>query len=94
MTLHSSATIPVDKPVTKGIFHISRNPMYFSGLLIFLGIGISSFSLIYVLITVLWLVYIHVRGIPDEKSECLKKYGKAYREYMNKTFKWIGLSKS
>lgn len=94
VTLHSFATTPVGKPVTKGVFRISRNPMYFSGLLIFLGIGIASFSWIYVLITILWLIFIHVRGIPDEESECLKKYGKAYREYINKTSKWIGISKS
>jgi len=94
LTLHSFATTPKDKPVTKGVFHISRNPMYFSGLLIFLGIGIASLSLIYVLVTGLWLIFIHVHGIPKEESEYLRKYGKAYDEYMKKTSKWIGLSKS
>ena len=68
--------------------------MYFSGLLIFLGIGIASFSWIYVLIIIIWLILIHVRGITEEESECLKKYGKAYREYMNKASKWIGIPKS
>lgn len=57
-------------------------------------LGIASYSWIYVLITGLWLIFIHIQGIPKEKSECLKKYGKAYREYMNKTSKWIGILKS
>jgi len=56
-------------------------------------LGIASYSWIYVLITCLWLIFIHVRGIPKEESESLKKYGKAYREYMNKRSKWIGLPK-
>ena len=94
LTLHSFATTPVDKPVTKSVFRISRNPMYFSGLLIFLGIGVASFSWTYILITGLWLIFIHVNVIPKEESECLRKYGKAYDEYMKKTSKWIGLSKS
>ena len=29
MTILSFATAPVDKPITKGVFRISRNPMYF-----------------------------------------------------------------
>ena len=57
-------------------------------------LGIASYSWIYVLITGLWLIFIHIQGIPEKESECLKKYGKAYREYKNKTSKWIGISKT
>jgi len=32
--------------------------------------------------------------IPVEESECIKKYGTDYTEYMKKTPKWIGIPKS
>ena len=50
LTLCSFASTPVDKLVTKSVFRISRNPMYFSELLIFLGIGVASFPWTYILI--------------------------------------------
>ena len=37
-------TTPVDKPVTKGVYSISRNPMYLGMFLIFIGIGIACAS--------------------------------------------------
>ena len=35
------AITPADKPVTKGVFCISRNPMYVGWFLIYIGVGIA-----------------------------------------------------
>ena len=86
------ATTQVDKPVTTGIFLISRNPMYISGIGIFLGIVLVSLSWIYAIIVLIWFILM-IKSISKEESQCLKKYGEEYREYMNRTPRWIGLPK-
>jgi protein-S-isoprenylcysteine O-methyltransferase Ste14 len=45
----SFATAPLDKPITKGVYGISRNPMYFYCFLEYLGIGICCLSWIFIL---------------------------------------------
>jgi protein-S-isoprenylcysteine O-methyltransferase Ste14 len=34
-----------------------------------------------------------MNAIPEERF-CLRQYGEAYREYMNRTPRWIGIAKS
>ncbi len=87
------ATTPIDKPVTKGVFSFSRNPMYFFGFLIYIGVSVACASLIFLLLTVTLIILIHVSVVSEERW-CLEKYGNAYREYMNRTPRWIGIPKS
>jgi len=87
------ATAPLDKPVTKGVYCISRNPMDFGGFLIMMGIGIACASWLYLLFAMIWII-VGNRGAIAEERFCLEKYGDAYREYMNRTPRWIGISKS
>lgn len=93
LAIYSFATTPKDKPVTKGVFRFSRNPMYLGGFTFFIGIGLMSVSWIYILITVLWLILLHVIDITIEEYQCIEKYGKEYQEYMNRTPRWVGLPK-
>ena len=86
-------TTPVDKPVTKGVYRISRNPMYLGMFLIFIGTGIACASWIFLLLTVVLIILIHISVISEERW-CLEKYGDAYREYMNRIPRWIGIPKS
>ena len=89
----SFATTPVDKPVTKGVFRFSRNPMYFFGFLIYIGVSVACASWLFLLLTVALIILIHVSVVSEERW-CLEKYGDAYREYMNRTPRWIGIPKS
>ena len=92
MAIIGFATTPADKPVTKGIFRISRNPMYIGGIRIFIGKAIVSMSWIYVIIIAAWLILM-VTSIKKEEAQCLKKYGEAYRKYMKRTYRWMGFPK-
>lgn len=92
MTMLSFATTSVDKAVTKGVFRISRNPMYFGFFLIPIGIGIACASWVFLLCAMLSIILLNILAIPEERM-CLERYGNAYREYMNKTPKWIGIPK-
>jgi len=86
-------TTPVEKPVTKGVYRISRNPIYLGMFLIFIGIGIACASWVFLLLTVTLMILIHVSVVSEERW-CLEKYGDAYREYMNRIPRWIGIPKS
>jgi len=43
----SFATAPLDKPITTGVYRVSRNPEYFSMFLLYVGVGISCLSCLY-----------------------------------------------
>ena len=87
------AQAPLDKPATKGVYTISRNPMYFSMFLIFVGISLACASWLFLLLTIIWMILAD-RGVVAEERLCLETYGDSYREYMNRTPRWIGILKS
>jgi protein-S-isoprenylcysteine O-methyltransferase Ste14 len=87
------AATPVDKPVTRGVYRISRHPVYISGFLLYVGIGIACASWVMLLLAVAWIVLWCI-VVPAEERFLLEKYGDSYREYMNKTPRWIGIPKS
>ena len=90
----SFATAPLDKPITTGVYSISRNPEYFSVFLQYLGIGISGLSWVFILCAVAWILSFHIAVKQSEEPSLIEKYGDAYREYMNRTPRWIGIPKS
>jgi len=88
------ATTPPDKLVTKGIYRYSRHPMVLSTIILFLGIGIATASWIFLLLPVVYMITPLLRMVEAEERHCLKYYGDAYREYMKRTPRWIGIPKS
>jgi protein-S-isoprenylcysteine O-methyltransferase Ste14 len=86
-------TTAVDKPVTKRVYSFSRNPMYLGMFLIFGGTGIACVSWVFLLLTAVFIILLHI-GVVSEERFCLQKYGNAYREYMNNIPRWIGIPKS
>jgi protein-S-isoprenylcysteine O-methyltransferase Ste14 len=86
-------TTAVDKLVTKGVYRFSRNPIYFGMVLIFGGTGIACVSWVFLLLTATFIILLHISIVSEERS-CLQKYGDVYRDYMNKTSRWIGIPKS
>jgi protein-S-isoprenylcysteine O-methyltransferase Ste14 len=87
------ATTPMDVPITKGIYHYSRHPLYLASLLVYFSVGIASASWVFLLVFVVQSVSIRIAAVGEE-SFCLEKYGEAYHEYVDKTPRWLGLPKS
>jgi protein-S-isoprenylcysteine O-methyltransferase Ste14 len=87
------ATTPMDVPITRGIYHYSRHPMYLASLLIYCSVGIAAASWVFLLVFVVQSVFIRIAAVREERY-CLEKYGEAYREYIDKTSGWLGLPKS
>ena len=87
------ANSPRGKPVTTGLYRYSRHPMYVTALVFFLGVSIATASWVFLLFTIL-LITASFYYAPLEEDSCLTQYGEAYREYMNKTSKYLGMPKS
>ena len=67
--------------------------MYVSMFLMLLGAGIASASWIVMLFAVISMI-LWVPLATSEEEFCLAQYGNTYREYMNRTPRWIGIPKS
>jgi len=87
------ANTPPGEPVTTGLYLYSRHPMYVTSSLFLLGLSIASASWIFLLVTIIITVGAVV-FIELEEQMCLEHYGDAYRVYMNRTPRWIGIPKS
>jgi protein-S-isoprenylcysteine O-methyltransferase Ste14 len=87
-------TTPLRKePATTGLYRYSRHPMYVTQLVMFIGVGIASASWLFLLLTIAYGV-LELIYAGAEEHICLEKYGDAYREYMERTPRLIGLPKS
>lgn len=85
---------PAGQPVTRGIYRYSRHPMCVTGVIIFLGVSIISASWVFLLLTIIFGVGVtRPYSVKIEEAQCLGHYGAAYREYMNRTPRWIGKPK-
>ena len=93
ITIINVATTPNGEPFTKGAYRYSRNPLSLGMLLTFLGIGIASASWLFLLLSVTIAIVTHFMIFIEERS-CLKKFGDSYRDYMNRTPRWVGIPKS
>jgi len=87
------ANSPRGEPVTRGLYRYSRHPMYVTAFLFFLGISIATASWVFLLFTIL-MIGASFYFAPVEENSCLEHYGDAYREYMNRTPKYLGIPKS
>lgn len=92
IALVNFAKTPVDEPIIQGIYRYSRHPMYMALFLIYLSVGIAAASWVFLLISILWLLLLPVTTANEERY-CLEKYGDIYRNYMNRTPRWVGMPK-
>jgi protein-S-isoprenylcysteine O-methyltransferase Ste14 len=83
----------LDKPFTNGPYNYSRHPGYFSLFMIMISISIMSLSWVFLLIVIICGIHLIIVA-PVEEKYCLKKYGSNYKDYIERTPRWIGLPKS
>lgn len=86
------ARTAADEPFTGGIYRFSRHPMYFSMILVYVGVSIAAASWLFLLITVVTF-FLQRSQMMQEEGYCCEKVSHAYREYMNGTPRWIGIPK-
>ncbi|MCW4035032.1 MAG: isoprenylcysteine carboxylmethyltransferase family protein [Candidatus Bathyarchaeota archaeon] len=86
-------TTPADKPVNKGVYRFSRNPMYLGMFLIFVGTSIACVSVLFLVLTAMFTAVSHLVVVAEEQV-CTQKYGEPYQNYLNRIPRWIGIPKS
>jgi len=87
------ANTPLGEPFTKGVYRLSRHPIYLSAFLVYLGTGIACASWLYLLFAFAWIILWHI-VLPTEERDLVDQYSEAYRGYLERTPKWIGIPKS
>jgi protein-S-isoprenylcysteine O-methyltransferase Ste14 len=93
MTVVSWVNTPAGEIVTRGIYRFSRHPIYVTEVLLLLGVSITSASWVFLLFPIIVGVGA-TYFIKMEEAQCIGHYGNAYREYMDRTPRWIGLPRS
>jgi len=83
---------PVDELITKGIYRISRHPMYLSTFLICMGTGIGTVSWVFILLSLLMAYCFRGEALIEERV-CLEQFGSDYQEYSKRVPRWIGIPK-
>lgn len=89
------AVTPAGEPITRGFYRYSRHPIYITGIFMLLGVSVISASWVFLLFTIILGIGVtRPYFIKIEEAQCLGHYRAAYREYMNRTPRWIGIPKS
>ncbi|PSR55832.1 S-isoprenylcysteine methyltransferase [Adhaeribacter arboris] len=87
-----------EKLVTEGIFNHCRNPLYVGNILMLLGVGILSNSLIYVGILIPLFLFIYQAIVLAEENFLRNKFGAQFDAYCQRVNRWIpnlnGISKT
>jgi hypothetical protein len=86
-------TTPLDQPVTTGLFKFSRHPGHLIPFIIFVGLSICTFSLLYFFVSTVFVIFHCLNSLNEEKRELLK-YGESYQNYVEKTPRWLGIPKN
>jgi len=81
--------IPAENGINlKGLYRVSRNPMYLAYFVYFLGCVLLTQSLILLAILLVFQISAHWIILSEERW-CVKKFGEEYLNYMNKVRRYI-----
>ena len=86
------ATTPSGEPFVKGLYRYSRHPMIFFSSFTFIGVGIATASWLFLVISIIVIIFFTIYVVAEERG-CCSLYGDAYRAYMDRTPRWIGIPK-
>jgi len=75
--------------VTEGLFSHCRNPLYLGNVLILVGLGIMSNSLLFNLMISPLFIFFYQAIIRAEENFLENKFGDAFRKYMNDVNRWV-----
>ena len=95
LALLISATISVARtepgiPFVRGAYRFSRHPMYLSMILVYAAVSVAAASWLFSVLTIITVFLQRSQAIQEERY-CLEIYGQAYRQYVVRTPRWIGV---
>lgn len=75
--------------VTEGLFNHCRNPLYVGNILMLLGVGILSNSLLFVFVVMPIFMFIYQAIVLAEENFLRNKFGEAFNQYCHRVNRWI-----
>lgn len=85
----SSYAKPAENGINlKGLYQVSRNPIYVAYLIILLGCLLLTQSLLLLVLLIVFQISTHWIILSEERWY-VKKFGKAYINYMNKVRRYL-----
>ena len=75
--------------VTTGIFSHCRNPLYVGNILMLLGVGVLSNSLLYVAVIMPLFMVIYQAIVLAEENFLRSKFGDSFNQYCSRVNRWI-----
>lgn len=96
MVIFASTTLiflntPSGQPLLTGPYRFSRNPLYVSASLVFLGITLATSHVLLIVLLVFMVFLQHFMILAEERS-CMERFGATYREYMQRVPRYgVGL---
>ncbi len=81
IALFNFKNTPLDQPVTRGLYRISRHPQVLMLFIMSIGICITIGSGLVLFIVSISSLFLHSRDLAEEKA-CIERYGDSYRAYM------------
>lgn len=75
--------------VVEGIYKYSRNPMYLGGVLILMGLALTTSNVIALLMPMVFFLIMHIMFIPFEEEKMESTFGKEYLKYKASVRRWI-----
>ena len=84
--------------VTEGMFNHCRNPLYVGNVLMLVGVGVLSNSLLYMAVFIPGFLFIYQAIVLAEENFLRGKFGSNYDDYCKRVNRWwinpVGMSKS
>jgi len=80
-SLFNFKNTPLDQPITRGLYRISRHPQVLMLFIMSIGICITIGSGLVLFIVIISSLFLHSRDLAEEKA-CLERYGDSYRNYI------------
>ena len=81
---------PFGQLFDRGIYRYSRHPLYFSFIILLIGVSFATASWIFLLFSAVYGGLLARQSLVEEK-DCLKIFGGEYQRYMDRTPRWLGL---
>jgi protein-S-isoprenylcysteine O-methyltransferase Ste14 len=75
--------------VTRGLYGMSRNPIYVGDVLILLGVGVLIANALAFVAVLLFMVYVDRFQVRPEERALRGRFGEAYDAYCRKVRRWL-----
>lgn len=83
VAMYNFKDTPLDQPVTRGLYKISRHPQIVALFIYLLGVCLAIGSWVAIFALVMSKIFQHF-SILAEEEVCLNRYGESYRAYLDR----------